>query len=159
MIGYNTMTTLIAKPVIKDQYWVITDGDKKVGNVSANATGFELKLNGVNTNFASTAAIKRKVKIHFQPLAKTNKTEITLPFSRFPTSKRIYNSIVDVRRKLHIFTKSPKSKCYYAAGWFVLDLAGEKKAIFCPKYIFIERYPYHGPFKTQEEAENMINTV
>ena len=24
---------LIAKPIIKNQYWVVTDGDKKVGNV------------------------------------------------------------------------------------------------------------------------------
>lgn len=153
------MTTLIAKPVIKDQYWVITDGDKKVGNVSANAHGYEVKLNGINTNFASTAAIKRKVKIQFQPITKTNKTEITLPFANYPTPKRIYNSIVDVRRKLHIFTKSPKSKCYYAAGWFLFDLGGEKKVVFCPKYIFIERYPYIGPFKTQEDAENEINTL
>jgi len=152
------MTTLIAKPIVKDQYWVVTDGDRKVGNVLADAAGFEVKLNGINTHYTTTAAIKRKVKIEFQSL-KTNKTEIQLPFSSYPTTKRTYNSIVDVKRKLHIYTKTNKSKCYYAAGWFVLDQNGIKVSMFCPKYIFIERYTYSGPYKTQAEAESMINTV
>lgn len=152
------MTTLIAKPVIKDQYWVVTDGDKKVGNVSAAENGYDVKLHGIDTHYGSTAAIKKKVKIKFQPI-KSNKTEIQLPFSRFPTTKRTYNSIVDVRRRLHIFTKTAKSKCYHASGWFVINLAGEKKVMFCPKYIFIERYPYVGPFKTEVEAEKQINTL
>ena len=153
------MTTLIAKPIVKDQYWVITDaGGNKVGNVSADNGGYELKLNGINTHYASTNAIKRKVNIKFQPL-KTNKTAVQLPHATYPTTKLVFNSIVDVRRKLHIFTKSAKSKCYYAAGWFALDLGSQHKIVFCPKYIFIERYAYSGPFKTQVEAENMINTA
>jgi len=31
--------------------------------------------------------------------------------------------------------------------------------IFCPKYIFIQRYEYKGPFKTKDEAEALINSV
>ena len=30
--------------------------------------------------------------------------------------------------------------------------------IFCPKYIFVQRYAYVGPFKTKDEAKNKINT-
>lgn len=160
--GKNThgkhMTTLIAKPVVNGQYWVVTDGAKKVGNVIADSAGYEVKLNGTNTHYASTSAIKRKAKIAFQTL-KTNKTSIVLPFSHYPTTKRIYNSIVDVKRKLHIFTKTVKSKCFYAAGWFVLDQDGEKEVMFCPKYIFIERYQYSGPYKTKTEAEKALNSL
>ena len=29
------MNALVAKPIIKDQYWVVTDGEQKVGNVIA----------------------------------------------------------------------------------------------------------------------------
>lgn len=152
------MTTLIAKPVVKDQYWVVTDGDKKVGNVTADGAGYEVKLNGVNTHYTTTNAIKRKTKIQFQPI-KSNRTVPSLPFSHYPTSKKTYNSVVDVKRKLHIFTKTPKSKCFYAAGWFVIDQNGEKEVLFCPKYIFIERYPYSGPYKTQADAENVINSL
>ena len=29
------MNELVAKPIIKDQFWIVTDGEKKVGNVLA----------------------------------------------------------------------------------------------------------------------------
>jgi len=37
---------LIAKPVVKNQFWIVTDGTSKVGNVIADGSGFEVKLNG-----------------------------------------------------------------------------------------------------------------
>lgn len=152
------MNTLIAKPVVKNQYWVVTDGDKKVGNVIADGSGFNVKLNGVNRHYKNTSDIKRKAKIEFQTL-KTNKTKIQLPFAIYPTTSKIFNSIFDVKRKLHLFTKSVKSKCYHAAGYFVINQTGENEVVFCPKYIFIQRYPYLGPYKTETEAKNMINNL
>ena len=150
------MTNLIAKPIIKNQYWVVTDGEKKVGNVVANGSGFDLIIEGKNTHFKTTNEIKKKVKIEFQTL-KSNNTQAQLPFAIFPTSGKIYNSFFDVKRKLHIFTKSAKSKCYHAAGYFILNQTGQEEVIFCPKYIFIQRYKYEGPFKTKEEALERIN--
>jgi hypothetical protein len=67
------MTQLVAKPIVKDQFWVIKDGDRKVGNVLANNNGYELILNGNHAQFENTHDIKEKVKIRFEPL-KSNKT-------------------------------------------------------------------------------------
>lgn len=151
------MSVLIAKPVVKNQYWVVTDGDKKVGNVLANGTGFDVKVNGVNTFYKTTNDIKRRAKIEFQPL-KTNETKVKLPFATYPTTPKVYNSIFDVKRKLHLYTKTQKSKCFYAAGYYVMEQNGVEEVVFCPKYIFIQRYSYHGPYKTEDEAKNMINS-
>jgi hypothetical protein len=148
------MSNLIAKTIVKDQYWIVTDGDKKVGNVLANSTGFEVKLNGSSTHYANTTAIKRKTKIEFQ---QANKQKPVPPISSFPTPTKTYNNVLDLKRKLHIFTKTAKSKCYYAAGWYVLN-QGEPEVTFCPKYIFVQRYEYQGPFKTELEAKNVLNT-
>lgn len=153
-----TMTTLIAKPVVKDQFWVVTDGEKKVGNVIASGTGFEVKVNGINTLYKDRNDLKKRTKIEFQTL-KTDRTTTKLPFAIFPTTPKVFNSMFDVKRKLHLYTKTSKSKCYYAAGWFVLNQSGEYEAVFCPKYIFIQRYDYKGPFKTEIEAKSMINTI
>jgi hypothetical protein len=57
-----------------------------------------------------------------------------------------------VKRKIHVYTKSPKSKCYYAAGYFNVELNGEWQTIAMPKYIFIQRYEYNGPYTTLQEA-------
>ena len=35
--------TLIAKPVVKNQFWIVTNGKEKVGNVLADGSGFEVK--------------------------------------------------------------------------------------------------------------------
>lgn len=152
------MMNLIAKPIIKDQYWVVTDGEKKVGNVVASGTGIELKINGVNSHFDNELDLRKKHKIDFQTI-KTNKTKPNLPISNFPTTSKVYNSMLDIKRKLHLYTKTSKSKCYYAAGYYVMNQNGVNEVVFCPKYIFIQRYKYLGPFKTEQEAQNLINSL
>ena len=65
----------------------------------------------------------------------------------------MFNSILDIKRKLHIYTKTQKSKCYYAAGWYSIKQNTEYATIFCPKYIFIQRYPYYGPFMNADDVK------
>lgn len=151
------MNALIAKPIIKNQYWVVTDGVEKVGNVIADGSGFEVKLNGYSSHYKDTKAIQKQTKITFETIKKVDRTQLSLPFKAYPTPKHTFNSMFDVKRKLHLFTTSQKSKCYYAAGWFTLDQGNGFQSIFCPKYIFIQRYPYSGPYKTQDEAEKQLN--
>jgi hypothetical protein len=147
--------TLIAKPVVKNQYWIVTDGKEKVGNVIADGSGFEVKLNGNKKHFKTTNAIKRQTSIEFEQVEKQKPVP---PLSSFPTPSKTYNNVLDLKRKLHIFTKSQKSKCYHAAGYFVLN-QGEPSVVFCPKYIFVQRYEYSGPYKTESEAKIALNKL
>ena len=148
---------LKAKPIIKGEYWVVTDGDRKVGNVVAEGNGYELKIGQNSQHFTTTKAIEKTTSIEFETLKKSGSNEN--PFSEFPTPAKVYNSVLDVKRKLHLFTKTTKSKCYHAAGWFAIQQNGEYEVIFCPKYIFVQRYAYYGPFKTENEAKSSINSV
>lgn len=150
------MTELVAKPIIKDQFWIVTDGEKKVGNIEANNAGYGVQLNGHFLQFNNASELKKKTQIRFEPL-KSNKTKVSMPYPEYPTPPRTYNSILDIQRGLHLFTKTRKSKCLHAAGYFVIDQNGIRQVSFCPKYIFIQRYPYQGPFKTESEAKSLIN--
>jgi formate dehydrogenase assembly factor FdhD len=147
---------LIAKPVVKNQFWIVTDGKEKVGNVIADGSGFEVKLNGSKTHFKNTNAIKKQTSIQFET-TKVDKNKKEIPFNEYPTTKKVFNSILDIKRKIHLFTKTQKSKCFHAAGWYVLYQGDEPVVTFCPKYIFIQRYEYLGPFKTEDEAKKLIN--
>ena len=147
---------LIAKPVVKNQFWIVTDGKEKVGNVIADGSGFEVKLNGNKTHFKNTNSIQKQTNIEFQTI-KVDRTKKEVPFNEYPTTKKVYNSILDIKRKIHLFTKTQKSKCFHAAGWYVLFQGEEPTISFCPKYIFIQRYEYLGPYKTEDEAKNVIN--
>lgn len=151
--------TLIAKPVVKNQFWIVTDGNEKVGNVLADGSGFEVKLNGNKTHYKNTKAIQKVANIEFQNFSSFSSAKKEVPLSEYPTTGKVSNSILDIKRKLHLFTKGSKSKCYYAAGWYTFKQGSEEKVIFCPKYIFIQRYDYKGPFKTKDEAEALINNV
>lgn len=151
------MTELVAKPIVKNQFWIVTDGEKKVGNIEANNAGYSVNLNGSFFQFDSTTDIKKNTKIKFENL-KTIKTNNVVPYSEYPTPKKIYNSIVDVQKGLHLFTKTKKSKCYHVAGYFIMEHSQQEEVIFCPKYIFVQRYKYKGPFKTEAEANLQINT-
>ena len=147
---------LIAKPVVKNQFWIVTDGKEKVGNVIADGSGFEVKLNVNKTHFKNTNAIKKQTSIQFET-ARVEKNKKEIPFNEYPTTKKVFNSILDIKRKVHLFTKTQKSKCFHAAGWYVLYQGDEPAVTFCPKYIFIQRYEYLGPFKTEDEAKKLIN--
>ena len=147
---------LIAKPVVKNQFWIVTDGKEKVGNVIADGSGFEVKLNGSKTHFKNTNAIKKETSIEFQTI-KVEKNKKEVPFNEYPTTKKVFNSILDIKRKIHLFTKTQKSKCFHAAGWYVLYQGDDPVVTFCPKYIFIQRYEYVGPYKTEDEAKKLIN--
>jgi hypothetical protein len=147
---------LVAKPIIKNQFWIVTDGKKKVGNIEANNAGYGVQLNGHSLQFDNTNDIKKKTNIRFEAI-KSNKTKAGVPYPQYPTPAKIYNSIFDVQRGLHLFTETSKSMCLHAAGWFMLDQNGSKSVVFCPKYIFIQRYSFKGPFKTEAEASNEIN--
>ena len=148
--------SLIAKPVVKNQFWIVTNGTEKVGNVIADGSGFEVKLNGNKTHFKNTNSIQKQTNIEFQTI-KIDKTKKEIPFNEYPTTKKVFNSILDIKRKIHVFTKTQKSKCFHAAGWYILYQGEDPTVIFCPKYIFIQRYEYIGPYKTEDEAEKQIN--
>lgn len=142
--------TLVAKPIRKNELWVITDGEKKIGNVESVGHGYNVKIGDSETHFASTKSIEKMIHLVFErPQKLTKKDE--LPYAHWPTTGRTYNNFYDVKRKVHVYTKTTASKCYYAAGYFKILMNDEWQDIFCPKYIFIQRYPYQGPYNSESE--------
>jgi hypothetical protein len=142
--------SLIAKSIVKDQWWVITDGQNKVGNVTAENTGYRVTIGNNNLIFPDTRDISKNIDVKFQKPVKKNRHVI--PYAQWPTPEKTYNNMYDVKKKLHIFTKTKKSKCYHAAGWFKILMNSEWILVFCPKYIFIQRYEYTGPFMSEHEC-------
>lgn len=143
--------TLIAKPLLKNQLWIVVGEQGKVGNVVADGTGFTLNLEGQEKHYDNTDSITKLKKIEFQ---RPVKNRIVKKFSDYPTDSKTYNDVMDIKRKIHIYTKTPKSKCYHAAGWYKIKFSDEWETVLCPKYIFIQRYDYQGPYMTENEAKN-----
>lgn len=147
--------TLIAKSIVKNEFWVVTDGTAKVGDVKAEGSGYCVTLGNRQAHFDTTKSIEKQVSIEFQSTLKPN-NPVKLPYTHWPVNSKTYNNVFDVKRKIHIYTKTAKSKCYHVAGFFIINMNGEETIVECPKYIFIQRYDYKGPFKSKQEAEELL---
>lgn len=152
------MSELIAKNIVKDQFWIVVEQGKKVGNIAADQTGYGVQINGTTLHFESTNDLQKKMQIKFENGSLIS-TKADLPYPEFPTPKKVYNSLFDIQKGLHLFTKTKKSKCQHAAGWFVIDQLNNEQIFYCPKYIFVQRYPYKGPFKSKKEAEDALINI
>lgn len=144
---------IVAKPVIPNQYWILRDNDRKIGNIEADPTGgFQVKINNRVERFNTITTIKKKVAIDFEPAQKKKKESTSNEVNGFPTTHRPYNAIYDVQHHVPLWTREPRSRSWYAAGWYRIRQGRNWSVVECPKLITLQRYPYEGPYRTSEEA-------
>lgn len=140
-----------AKPVIDNQYWILRNNERKVGNIEATTDGYQVKINDQVQHFKSIRMVKNRIGIDFEPIAKSKTTKETSVYG-FDAGCRVYNAVYEVKKHLPLFTKTKKSKSWFAAGWYRVQQNGQWKVLKNPKLITLQRYPFNGPFHTQESA-------
>ena len=145
--------TLVAKPVIDKQFWILQDGNQKVGNVEACAGGYQVKIHNQVAQFKTIRMAAQRVNIQFitRPKATADKPAKNLVHG-YSAAGRVANPMWDVKMKLPIYTKTNKSKSWFAAGWYWIKKGRAWSMIQDPKLIVLQRYSYHGPFYTEELA-------
>lgn len=148
---------LQAKPVIPNQYWILRDEVGKVGNIEATDSGVQIRINNQIEVFKNLSVLKRKVKIDFESLPKVAvKRPVDNQVNSYPTTGPAYNGIFDVKHQVPLWTREPRSKSWYAAGWYAVRHGRRWQIAQCPKLIALERYEYRGPFHTREEADHAV---
>jgi hypothetical protein len=145
--------TIVAKPVIDKQFWILQDGNRKVGNVEACAGGYQVKINNQTAQFKTIRMLQQRVDIEFEHAPRVSRPRTDHTVYRYPTEHRAYNGIWNVPSKLPLYTKTAKSKSWYAAGWYTVKQGRRWETVQSPKLIVLQRYPYHGPFLTKEAAD------
>ena len=143
---------IIAKPVVKDKFWILKQDDDKVGNIEAGTDGYTVRLNSTVTRVKNISTIRHDSGFAFEAPPITKKPAAELAVHGYVTGTKCYNSMWDVKRRLPLFTKSRKSKSWYAAGWYLLKQRREWEVVQNPKLISLQRYPYQGPYHTRDEA-------
>ncbi len=147
--------TLIAKPVIDKQFWILQENDRKIGNVEACAGGYQVRINNQIAQFKTIRMVERHVNVKFVSSPKMKKTvNKEKQVHGYPASGCVHNPMWDLKLKVPIYTKTTKSKSWYAAGWYRIKKGRAWSAVHDPKLIVIQRYPYQGPFHSQQEAEH-----
>jgi len=143
---------IIAKPIVKDKFWILKQDDAKVGNIEASSDGYTVRLNDTVTRIKNISTIRHNPDFAFEAPPITKKITAEYAVHGYQTDVKCYNGMWDVKRRLPLFTKSRKSKSWYAAGWYLLKQRREWEVVRNPKLISLQRYPYQGPYHTREET-------
>jgi hypothetical protein len=148
-------TMIIAKPVIDNKFWILQQDNKKVGNVEATDTGYEVTLNNTVTEYKTIKMLEKSSSIHFVSfnVPKHNHQSQHSVYG-YPAKDQVFNPIWNVKHKLPLYTTDESSKCWVAAGWYQIKKGRHWAVAQDPKLILLERYPYRGPYFTEKEATN-----
>ena len=150
---------LIAKPVIDKQFWILKENDRKVGNVEACAGGYQVKINNQVAQFKTIKLAARTANIEFEPATKTVKPKATVThIYDYPVAGRVYTPIWNVAQQLPVYTKTAKSKSWFAAGWYNVRKGRHWRTVLAPKLIVLQRYAYQGPYYSEQQAHDSSPT-
>ena len=138
---------ILAKPVIKNKFWILQEDDRKIGTVENTHNGFLVRAYDREAEFNTIKTIKNRTNIIFEE-APDVKIRPEWQVNGFITDSKPYNAVYDVKRRLPLFTKKNKSKSWYAAGYYQIEINGTEEIHFCPKLILLQRYEYRGPAKS-----------
>ena len=143
---------LLAKPVVKNKYWIVEEDGSPVATIQAieEGGGSAYVHDNERERFATIKMLSKKYNIQFDN-AKPPKSKPTHDCYGFGCAGKPYNQVWDVQRKLPIYSKEPKSKSFYCAGYYVIKFNNSWIKEFCPKNITLNRYEFFGPFKTSAE--------
>jgi hypothetical protein len=145
--------TLIAKPVIDKQFWILQDGNQKVGNIEACAGGYQVKIRNQIIQFKTIKLAAQRVNIQFEPIIKKSRPQVAPNHVHgYSVPGRVHNPMWDVPQQLPVYTKTAKSKSWFAAGWYNVRRGRNWRTVQSPKLILLQRYPYQGPFYNEAEA-------
>ena len=142
---------LVAKVVADKQFWILQEDDRKVGNIEAWNGGYQVRINNQVKQFKTIKLAAQESNIVFAKEQTASKPDNTVVHG-FPVAGRCYNPVWDVVHHLPIYTKTAKSKSWFAAGWYSIKRGRTWKIIQDPKLIALQRYPYQGPFRTKEQV-------
>jgi hypothetical protein len=153
-------TNLLAKPVVKNKYWIVEESGNKVATIQAVEGGHVAYVHDNKRElFPSIKLLSKQYNIEFVKTEKSKKDHIAYDVYGYPTTTFPHNEVFDVRRRLPIYTKSSKSKSFFCAGYYIIKFNKAWVRATCPKLITINRYEYQGPFRSTEETNSALKVA
>ena len=153
------MTELIAKPVIKNKFWIVEDHGNKIATIQAiEEGGFVYVHDQQREKYATIKLLSKTYNIKFDNVVpkKEKSTSIEHEVHGFPVSNKPWNVLYDVKHQFPVYTKTSKSKSYYCAGYYIIKFNNGWVKSYCPKFITLNRYEFQGPFKTKTEMQEQL---
>lgn len=155
---------IVAKPLLNDKLWVITDGNKRFGSIKVNddrTVTIRLENRVISEAYLNIEELSKKYQIHFETFHKQPTQSIRVIqdknnnyfINSLPINSRPYNIVIDAKTRNILFTKEEDSVTYYCAGWFRVKTKRGVKIELCPRLLTTQRKQAIGPYETYEQAK------
>jgi len=152
--------TLKAKNIVENRFWIIeNDKGERIGNIAQTTSGVRCTVDDNVEVFPDMQEMMAKKNIVIARKNRENKLMVDNEVYGYPTNHNSHNQIWNVKLKLPLYTKNNKSSSYFCAGYYVVKYDKIWVAEYCPKLITLQRYPYHGPYKTKIEQSERLRNV
>jgi len=152
------MNDLLAKPVLKNKFWIVEDQGEKIATIQMIEDGSVVYVSPTERKkYASIKILSKEHNILFDKTDKKTKTTVQeYEAHGYPVSSKPWNVLYDVKHHFPIYTKTSKSKSYFCAGYYIIKFNNGWVKSFCPKFITLNRYDYQGPYKTKLEMQEQL---
>jgi hypothetical protein len=148
--------SLLAKTIVKNKCWIVEDGGKKIASILANAGGVTLVKGNNRERFTSLKLLSERHNIIVDKTKPQKVNTESHDVYGYPCEYNAQNILWDVQHRLPIFTKGNKSKSFFCAGYYIVKFNNGWVKSYCPKLITLNRYPYQGPYASQEEMQEQL---
>lgn len=149
--------TIEAKPVVRNKYWIVENNGQKIATVQAAEDGVVFVQDNHRLKYPSIKVLGTEHNIRFVSGQRKPTKSVDSVYD-YPSRSTPYNAIYDLRLKLPLYTESRKSKSFYCAGYYLVQIGTTWSEEFCPKKIILTRNNYHGPFHSLEQAQEFKKT-
>lgn len=146
------------KTLIPNKSWILKEGDRKLGTVNKEKKGFNFFVKGRKI-FIKKQELGQKLGVDLPENQIISPPQVNNLIYNFPCASRPYSPVYNIKKRLPIYSKSNKSKSLYCAGYYIIQFRKGWVKSFCPKLITLDRYPFHGPFKTEEEMKAQLSII
>jgi hypothetical protein len=163
--------TVRAKTLVKDKFWIVEQNGEKLGTLSKQDNNGWIFLSKKDKRqvFHTQESLFTKFGFGIFDEIDTQEQEKTVDkwdvkqaeqfeVHGYPCSQKPFNPLWDVQKGLPLYTKTPKSKSMFCAGYYIVkfETVNWRKA-YCPKIITLQRYKYKGPLKSKTEMVAQLN--
>lgn len=150
--------TIEAKPVVKNKYWIVEDDGRKIATIQAAEDGVVFVQDNHRLKYPSIKVLGTARNIRFVPGQRKQTKSVDSVYD-YPSRSTPYNAIYDLKLKLPLYTNTRKSKSFFCAGYYLVEYGTEWATEFCPKKIILTRNRFLGPFKTEQQMLDNLQSL
>lgn len=162
MQNLSTQDSIKTKQLLPNRFWIIEQNGVRIGTIQHHDDN-NFIVTGTDSSIAQLT--KKEVEEQFDIFQKSivieQKPEHTIKKEcyGFPTKHVPYNSVLDVKHQIPLYSKSQNSNNMYAAGYYIVKFPKGWVKGFCPKLVTLSNNTFQGPYKTVMEQRQAYSNV